>query len=64
MGYLGSAWAVAIPLGAIIAQWRISQLNKEAELNDAEYYASPLPEISQPLPALNDDQNKKEGDEQ
>lgn len=64
MGYLGSAWAVAIPLGAIIAQWRISQLNKEAELNDAEYYASPLPEISQPLPALNDDQNKKEADEQ
>ena len=64
MGYLGSAWAVAIPLGAIIAQWRISQLNKDAELNDAEYYASPLPEISQPLPALNDDQNKKEADEQ
>ena len=63
-GYLGAAWAIAIPLGAIIAQWRINQLDKEAELNDAEYYASPLPEISQPLPALNDDQNKKEAEEQ
>jgi hypothetical protein len=62
MGYLGSSWAVAIPLGAIIAQWRISRLNKEAELYDAEYYASPLPEIGHPLPATNEAQGKKDTD--
>jgi len=64
MGYFGSIWAVAIPLGAIIAQWRISRLNKEAELYDAEYYASPLPEISRPLPVSDKEQDRKDTDEQ
>lgn len=64
MGYFGSAWAVAIPLGAIVAQWRISRLNKEAELYDAEYYASSLPGISHPLSASNDAEDNKDTDEQ
>lgn len=59
-GYLGSIWAVAIPLGAIIARWRISRLNKEAELYDAEYYASPLPEISHSLPSTDEGQHTKD----
>lgn len=64
MGYFGSIWAVAVPLGAIIAQWRISRLNKEAELYDAKYYASPLPEVSRPLPVINDEQDEKAPGEQ
>gem|GEM_PF-726441 len=64
MGYTGSVWAVAIPLGAIIAQWRISRLNREAELYNAEYYASPLPEVSRPLAVNNDEQDKKDTGEQ
>jgi len=63
-GYLGSMWAVAIPLGAIIARWRISRLNKKAELYDAEYYASPLPEISRPLPSTDEGQDTKDTDAQ
>ena len=64
MGYFGSIWAVAIPLGAIVAQWRISRLNRQAELYDAEYYATPLPEIGHPLPASHEGQDKKETGEQ
>ena len=64
MGYFGSIWAVAIPFGAIIAQWRISRLNKDAELYDAEHYASPLPEISRPLPVSDTEQDRKDTDEQ
>lgn len=61
-GYLGSIWAVGVPLGAIIAQWRISRLNKQAELYDAEYYASALPEIGHPLAADNKEQDEKSTD--
>lgn len=63
-GYFGSVWDVAIPLGAIIALWRISRLNKEADLYDAEYYASPLPELSRQSPISDETQDKKDIDEQ
>jgi len=63
-GYFGSVWDVAIPLGAIIALWRISRLNKEADLYDPEYYASPLPELSRQSPISDETQDKKDIDEQ